>query len=108
LRSTARHSQSFTAYRDLYDFARRLETSPKIQDETLKNAAQGVMDAVKAAVLEEQHSPSYPGAHGLTIQLPGYFFSPSETYRATAFAQDTHWGSALERMGRYWFWPWPL
>ncbi|MBI3928145.1 MAG: hypothetical protein HY319_21560 [Armatimonadetes bacterium] len=106
LRKLARRTESFTGYKDLYHFAQQV--SEKVEDPGLKEAAQGVMSAVGSAVYAEQHSAGYPNAHGLTVQLPNFFFSPSSAYEETRFAQDTRWDDALQSMGKYWFWPWPL
>jgi hypothetical protein len=108
VRGLARDTQSFTDYKDLFDFAQRVVASDKVQDADLKQAAQGVLGAVQAAVIAEQHSPAYPDAHGLTVQLGNYFFAPSDEYKSLDFAQDTRWDEANSHMGKYWFWPWPL
>jgi len=67
--------------------------------------ATGVTAAVSKAVIAEKHSASYPGAHGLTIELGNYRFSPNKEYRDLQFAKDANWDKALDRLGKYWFWP---
>jgi len=108
MRKAARGTQSFYDYKDLTDFAQRVANNPKIADANLKQAANSVTAAVSNAVIAERHSPSYPGAHGLTIELGNYFFSPNREYRDLGFSQQSGWDKALDRLGTYWFWPTPL
>jgi hypothetical protein len=93
-----RKSQTFEGFKDHFDFASRIKDSEDIKDEKLKEAAQGVMDAVKAAVLYEEHSSSYNSAHGLTIHLPSFRMDPPPEYKKIAFARDTMWDEALTKM----------
>ncbi|MHB2016020.1 MAG: clostripain-related cysteine peptidase, partial [Candidatus Xenobia bacterium] len=96
LRSLARHSQAFhvykvLTYRDLADFAGRVEHSPQIQDTALQQAAGGVKQALSNTLVAEQHAPDYPGAHGMTVQLGTVFFSPGHKYRALDMPKQTGW-----------------
>lgn len=108
LRGMARKTEVFTGYKDLYHFAQQVGENPSITDDQLKAAARGVTEAISGAVYAEQHSRSYPNAHGLTVQLPSWQFSPSDEYKGLDFAKDTKWDEALTSMGKYWFWPWPI
>jgi hypothetical protein len=56
--------------RDLWDFAERLAASPALPVE-VGSAANLVVRALRAAIVESRHQPSHPGAHGLSIYLPG-------------------------------------
>ena len=105
LRADARATQAYYENKDLADFASRVAADPKISDTTLKVAAQGVVDAVKAAVVAEEHSEAYSGSKGVTVNLGSYRFSPNHEYRGLDFAAKSEWDKALDRMGKYWFWP---
>lgn len=94
LQELAQDTQSFSGYKDLYDFADRLRGSWKVFDWKVKWRAHQVMQATRDAVIAEQHSPDYPNAHGITIELS----NTSGAYQNVKFAQDTHWDEAVARM----------
>jgi hypothetical protein len=63
-------TQDFSGNKDYYHFAELITKDPSIADKGLKEAAQGVMDAINKAVIAEEHEPNtYGNAHGLTIEL---------------------------------------
>ncbi len=97
------NTQSFTDYKDAFDFAQRISTSSQITDAGLKTAAKGVMNAIKplndptgGVVMTEEHSPSYPGAHGLTLEISTNGVRPG--YTDLQFAHDTSWPAALTKL----------
>lgn len=101
LKGIANQTQGFTDYKDLYDFAERIQKSRDISDETLKAAADAVLKKTDEAVVFEQHSSRFSGAHGLTIELSSTFATSqerSDSYGDLKFAQDTRWAQAVERM----------
>ncbi|MDQ7823420.1 MAG: clostripain-related cysteine peptidase [Candidatus Eremiobacteraeota bacterium] len=98
IQEAARASQSFSGFKDQFDFAEMLVNSKDVKDEELKAAAKTMMSAIKGAVIAEEHSSSKPGAHGLTIELPSYPSDPSEDYKELKFAKDTAWDEALGKM----------
>ncbi|MBI2263870.1 MAG: hypothetical protein HYU64_01650 [Armatimonadetes bacterium] len=60
-----------TDYRDLYDFARKLLSSPEVSDPAVRRAAFAVTSAVRLAVVAEAHpNEEAEGSHGLSIYLP--------------------------------------
>ena len=87
-------------YLDLYDFARLIKQN--VPDDGVKNAAQGVMDAVNAFVVAERHESGYyedhpywdlDDAHGVSIYFPsassgwGYNDYMGHVFRFTAEGQ---------------------
>ena len=91
-------SQNFYGFKDAVDFADRLEASKQVQDPALKEAAKAVRAAVKDMVIAEQHSPRYPGAHGVHLEMsttgiPG-------GYGDLAFAKDSSWAKALDKISK--------
>jgi len=90
-------TQGFSGFKDIYDFTQKVAESTTINDEKLKAAAKDVMKSIEGAVLAEQHSTQYPGAHGLQIELKTYG-GPSGDYKNLAFAKDTKWGEAMARI----------
>lgn len=97
LKDIARATQSFYGYKDYYDFAERITKSADITDEALKTSAQGLMDAIKTAVIAEQHASKFPGAHGLTIEIPTWG-SSGEKYGKLDFTKDTKWDEAMNKI----------
>lgn len=94
-------SQSFGSYKDAGDFTNRVATSDKVQDQALKDAAAAVRDSVSGpngAVIAEEHSDRYPGAHGLHIDISAY--GTPNGYEDLQFAKDTSWPAALEKMSK--------
>ncbi|MEW6278212.1 MAG: clostripain-related cysteine peptidase [Candidatus Eremiobacterota bacterium] len=100
-------TQSFEGHKDAYHLAERVANHSKIQDDRLKNAARGLMQAIDDAVIEEQHHRSQDGAHGLTIEAP-IFFAPGSDYKSLELSQDTHWDEASKQLTRWWTVPRPV
>ena len=96
LKTLVRKTQKFEGFKDHYDFCRRIVLSEDVKDDKLKEAAQKVMDEVYDAVMLEEHSPDYPDAQGLSINLPSFNSSMSEEYKQTMFAKDTGWDKAVD------------
>jgi len=100
LMSIIKSTKSFSGYKDQFDFAERLINSADVKDEELKKAAREMMDAVKGAVIAEEHSSSMKGAHGLHIELPSYPSGPSQDYKELKMSQDTKWDEALGKLAK--------
>ncbi len=101
LKQIASRTQGFTDYKDLFDFADRINKSRDISDRALKDAAGAVTAKVREAVIHEQHSGTFRNAHGLTIELsPTYGFAEgrSERYGEIKFGQETRWADAVRRI----------
>ncbi len=101
LKGIAQSTQGFTDYKDLYDFADRVNKSRDISDQALKEAAANVVGKTREAVIFEQHSSGFPNAHGLTVELSPTFALSEErgdAYGDLKFAQDTRWAQAVERI----------
>lgn len=103
IRSVMSSTKDFSGYaKDQIDFAEKLIKSPKITDPKLKEAAQAMIDAVKSAVIAEQHSYANQGANGLQIELSpngGSKVKFGHAYQDLAFAKDTNWDEALGAVG---------
>jgi hypothetical protein len=97
LKSLVYKTQSFSGFKDIYDFAKRVAESENLTDENLKTAANDVMASLKEAIVAEQHSTRYPDAHGLQIKLSSWG-SPGADYQDLAFAKDTKWAEAQEKI----------
>lgn len=97
LSDLARDTQEFTGYRDAFDFANRLQFSVNHKDRELRSAAREVKKAVSEAVIAEQHSPDYPNAHGLTLEISPW--GKPTGYDETLLAKETSWPQALEKIG---------
>ncbi|MBU1746364.1 MAG: NPCBM/NEW2 domain-containing protein, partial [Chloroflexi bacterium] len=102
-------------YLDLYDFARLIKQS--VPDSSVKNAAQGVMNAVSACVVAERHqsgdylnyidpatdAPPYwdlNDAHGVAIYFPpqpgGYGYAAYVNNASFRFTVDGQWDEFLQ------------
>ncbi len=79
-------------YIDLYDFAQEIQSSCTGAVDT---SSQDLMDNITAIVIEEAHSSSKTGSHGLSIYFPDNYLDYSSTYNDTAFAQDLEWDEFL-------------
>lgn len=89
---------SYSDYRDLYDFAKRLKDNGSIPN-SIKNAAQAVMTAVNNVVTAEGHSgTNLANSHGISIWLPdaSQFASGKASYSLLDFAHDTEWDEMLD------------
>lgn len=106
LTEAAGNSQSFRHNYDLGDFASKVGESIGPYDPRLAAAAEAVKSALGDAVIAEQHSTKYPGAHGLSIQLEKPSRAqvdprakvPFGSYANTRFEQDVHWSDAIRRI----------
>lgn len=101
----------YTDYRDLYHFAEVLLKDERIKDLNVKEAAKEAMQAVKSAVIAEEHVGSpVRNSHGLSIYLPGNYgydrapvmhapptYSKTHHYEDTAWAKDTAWDEMLKK-----------
>jgi len=82
-------------YYDLYDVCSKLGPDSNIT--AVQSACTSVMNAIKNAVIYENHNSGSPGSHGVSID-----FSPSSSFNAYAsdygllqFESDTGWGTWL-------------
>ncbi len=97
LQELARKTQAFSGNRDHYHFAELVANSPTITDEKLKEAATGMMAALKGAVIAEEHSQKFPNAHGLTVEIPRYG-GVGGGYEDLKFHRDTNWAAAMNKI----------
>lgn len=97
LKSIIRKTESFYGFKDQYHFAEQVANHEEISDEKLKDAAKGMMTAIKSAVIAEQHSSRYPDAHGLSVELPSYG-GVGAGYGALKFRADTQWAEAMNKI----------
>jgi hypothetical protein len=82
--------------RDLSDLAAQINA--RVDDPAIRGAGQAVIDAVAGAVLAEQHRSNYPGAHGITIFVPGHTRGRAfAAYRNLDFAANTGWDEFLRQ-----------
>jgi hypothetical protein len=97
-------SQGFfgESMKDVYDLADRLEKSRRVDDEKLKKAAARVKEAVKEAVIGEDHTEDYHGAHGLHIEASTteWHSQYGTGYKETDFAKATRWDEMLAQLDR--------
>ncbi len=100
LKELARKSKDFDGFTDQYDFVEKIINSPKADDK-LKTAGKAVMDAIKNAVIAEEHASSENGAHGLTVQTYGdglgFGGVNSSKYQELQFAKNTQWDEAIQK-----------
>lgn len=89
-------SQAFYGYRDLVDVARKAAQV----DPSLASSARRLEGSVKAAIIAEKHSDSYPGATGFQVEtrqhvpVDDYEMSAEQwlgEYQSTAFSKATGW-----------------
>ena len=90
--------QPFQAdYVDLYDLAERLHTA--VEDTQVREAAQGVMEALEAVTVAERHGPYHPNAHGTSIYFPARPERWDSQYTGDAkyltFTAQTEWDEFL-------------
>ncbi|MCL5037336.1 MAG: clostripain-related cysteine peptidase [Chloroflexi bacterium] len=100
IKDVFKKAESFDSMKDVYDIADKIENNTKVSDEELKKIAAQVKKDIEAAVIAEQHSSSYPNAHGLHIEAPSWNLSPSSQYKELAFAKDTKWDEALSQLDK--------
>ena len=97
LQKIAGKTKEFYGYKDLYDFADRIEDSKDIKDNALKAYAKLVKTTVERAVIAEEHSLFQRGAHGLTIEAPDSG-KVDYGYKNLNFAKDTQWDEAMNHI----------
>ena len=76
---------------DLYDFATRVGSSIP----SVSTKANALKTAITNAVIEEAHSPSLSGSHGLTIYFPETSSGFSNNYKSNSFSVDSTWDEFL-------------
>jgi len=91
-------TESFSEFKDLYDFTNKVANDKTITDEKLKASAKGVMESLARAILANEHSSQYPEAHGLQIELSAWG-GPSYDYKELEFAKNTKWADAMAKIG---------
>ena len=96
LREAALHTERFTVYSDLFDFADHIEKSKHIDDACLKQAAADVKKVIASVVIAEEHGTKAPNAHGLTIDV----LTPFMLYKRLDLSKDTCWHKAMEKLRR--------
>jgi len=79
-------------YVDLQDFAELIQFY--IDDDTVDNAAQAVIDEIGNTVLYENHDPLYLYSHGISIYCP--FLLYNNEYEDIAFSDDTEWDEFID------------
>ncbi len=84
-------SYSYDIYADLYHFAQLL--TQYINDNTVDNCAQSVMNELENVVTSENHASSFPNSHGLSIYVPPSYYEQS--YEDLLFAEDSQWDEFL-------------
>ncbi|MGV8123401.1 MAG: clostripain-related cysteine peptidase [Candidatus Xenobiia bacterium LiM19] len=99
-------------YRDIVDMADHIATQPKVATETVKIDLERLRNAVKEAVIAEEHSDVEDGSHGLSVYAPVSVmrYDPfrynnpvsnlsdsdeSFSYRKVAMTQDSGWEKML-------------
>ena len=118
LREVLADTQPFWEYRDLHQLAGNLACKAEAEP-ALRQAAGCVQTALTEAVIAEQHASSHPGAHGLQIEVnrdspqnrqarygegavvrddSRPWKTSDGSYAETAFARDTGWVSAIDKM----------
>ncbi len=95
----ANQSESFSEFKDLFDFANKVANDKTIADENLKTTAKGVLESLGKAILANEHSDRYPEAHGLQIELSTWG-GPSSSYKELEFAKNTKWDEAMAKIGK--------
>lgn len=86
--------QVYDDYKDLYDFARLVESSTANTE--VRTAAQSLREAIDDAVICERHSGAdVPNSHGISIYLPNPG-TMSYQYTDIDFARDTEWDEMLQ------------
>ncbi len=80
------------SYIDLYDFAFQIQT---FCTGDIGTTAQYLMDNITNTIIEERHSSSNFGAHGLSIYFPEMAYSYSSNYEDNDFSSDLEWDEFL-------------
>ncbi len=82
--------------RDLIQVAERIIADARVSNQDLKEAAQKVVDAAAAQVIEQKVSKNYDGRKGPTIYLPIDRFDFDEKMAKTGFLQSTDYPKFME------------
>lgn len=115
LRQVLTATQAYWEYRDLHHLAGNLAE----KDPALQQAGAEVQAALKEAVIAEQHAETHPHSNGLQIEVyrdseerrqarynedslnrddPRPWKTEAGSYAETAFARDTGWTRAIEKI----------
>jgi hypothetical protein len=90
---------SFMSSKDQYHFAELITKSTDIKDESLKKAAQDLMNTIiKELIIKEEHSDRCPDAHGVTAEIPDRSGIKDPKYQDLLFAKETLWDEAVNKM----------
>lgn len=117
VRAAVKQTQHFNArsgpmppyddYRDLGDLAEKLDASPAITDPEIKQDIATLREALKSAVVKEQHMDDevFEGSKGLSIYAPRRKKSISipliAEYDKTLLASGTSWGELVKKLADY-------
>ena len=100
LKDISRKTEKFYGdFKDQGHFAKLVVDSDKIADKELKKAAKGMMDAIKKAVVAEQHSGRHPNAQGLSAEIPSYG-KVDAGYDKLTYAKHTLWDEAMNHINK--------
>lgn len=116
LRAIVKNTQAYWEYRDLHHLAGNLA---EFGNEDLRAAAGAVQESLQQAVVAEQHADTHPHSHGLQIEVQRDserlrqhrygqaavnrldlrpWRTEQGSYGETAFARDTGWAKAIEKI----------
>jgi len=80
---------------DLYDFCLNLEI--EITDNsTITSASEAVRNAIVASIINEEHSSSLSGAHGISIYFPDSIYQYSNDYELLRFCSSSTWDEFIK------------
>jgi len=87
-------------YIDLHYFAELVKQN--IDDEVIRNHAQGLINAINLAIIHEWHQPLHPNSRGLSIFFPETIskYHSRPVYPELDFAKATGWDSFLNKYTR--------
>jgi hypothetical protein len=106
IKQSESYGGGYNPYKDIhdqYDMCEKIVNSPTITDKGLKNAAQGVIDTLKTAIIaNENNGTSHKNSHGLSIFAPTTAgpSGPGYKWGDLQFAKETKWGEAMASLGR--------
>lgn len=81
----------FADFNDAGDFSAQLRDKTSASQPGISQKAESLRSALDAAVIAEQHSPKYPQATGLSMEVRW-----PRRYDQLAFAQDTGWADLIK------------
>ncbi|RJP48080.1 MAG: DNRLRE domain-containing protein [Anaerolineaceae bacterium] len=94
---------AYTYYIDLWDFADWIRIN--VPEPTINNAAVAVKNAVTAAVIREQHGPSWPWARGISIYFPKTAGEYDARYDGSTgflqFTANTQWDEWIHKYHQF-------